>query len=148
MSTQEQLKPLRVVVADDHEAYRAGIARALETAGIWVVGLAARGDAALALVRELQPDVALLDLRMPGMSGSEIAEAIIEERLPTRVVILSAYSEPELVSDAVRAGVFGYVEKEAPRSHILDAVRRCAHGQPDLPDGSGGLAEVILARPA
>jgi two-component system nitrate/nitrite response regulator NarL len=122
--------PTRVLVADDHPAYRRGVVRALERAGLEVVAQAGDGAAALALARELTPDVALLDLRMPEATGSEIATALRAEGSPTRVVVLSAYIEPEVVSAALSAGVYGYLSKDASRAAIVWAVAAAADGEP------------------
>src|SRR5882757_4744817 len=99
----------RVLVADDHVAYRHGVVRALERAGLEVVAEAGDGAEALALARRLEPDVALLDLRMPEASGSEVAATLRDEGSPTRVLVLSAYLEPEVVGAALLAGVYGYL---------------------------------------
>ncbi len=120
----------RVLVADDHPAYRRGVVRALERAGLEVVAQAGDGAAALELARRLEPDVALLDLRMPEASGSEVASALREEGSPTRVVVLSAFDEPELVRAALRAGVYGYLSKDSSRADIVWAVSAAADGHP------------------
>ena len=120
----------RVLVADDHPAYRRGVVRALERAGLEVVAQAGDGAAALELARRLEPDVALLDLRMPEASGSEVASVLREEGSPTRVVVLSAFDEPELVSAALLAGVYGYLSKDSSRADIVGAVSAAADGQP------------------
>jgi two-component system, NarL family, nitrate/nitrite response regulator NarL len=120
----------RVLVADDHPAYRRGVVRALERAGLEVVAQAGDGAAALELARRLEPDVALLDLRMPEASGSEVASALREEGSSTRVVVLSAFDEPELVSAALRAGVYGYLSKDSSRADIVWAVSAAADGLP------------------
>jgi two-component system, NarL family, nitrate/nitrite response regulator NarL len=120
----------RVLVADDHPAYRRGVVRALERAGHEVVAQADDGAAALELARRLAPDVALLDLRMPEASGSEVAARLRDEGSPTRVVVLSAYIEPEVVSAALSAGVYGYLSKDASRAAIVWAVAAAGHGEP------------------
>jgi two-component system nitrate/nitrite response regulator NarL len=120
----------RVLVADDHPAYRRGVVRALERAGHEVVAQAGDGAAALELVRRLAPEVAVLDLRMPEASGSEVAATLRDEGSSTRVLVLSAYSEPEVVSAAIRSGVYAYLSKDAPRSAIVWAVSAAAAGEP------------------
>jgi two-component system, NarL family, nitrate/nitrite response regulator NarL len=120
----------RVLVADDHAAYRHGVVRALERAGHEVVAEADDGAAALELARKLEPDVALLDLRMPEASGSEVAAALRDEGSPTRVLVLSAYLEPEVVGAAMLAGVYGYLSKDASRAAIVWAVAAAADGEP------------------
>jgi two-component system nitrate/nitrite response regulator NarL len=127
--------PLRLVVADDHDAYRTSVTEALEHEDVWVVGVASTGRAALDAIRELEPDVAVLDMRMPGMGGAEVARRVRADRLPTRVLILSAYIEAELIADAIGAGAAGYLSKDATRGQILDAVLGCARGERVLPPG-------------
>jgi two-component system nitrate/nitrite response regulator NarL len=120
----------RVLVADDHAAYRRGVVRALERAGHDVVAEAKDGAAALELARELEPNVALLDLRMPEASGSEIAAALRDEGSNTRVVVLSAYVDPEVIGAAFLAGVYGYLSKDSSRAAIVSAVAAAADGEP------------------
>ncbi len=127
--------PLRLIVADDHPSYRRSIGVALGEVGIEVLALVEDGVRALAAAREHAPDVALLDLRMPGLGGAEVARALAREGSSTRVLILSAYAEPELVVHAVHAGVAGFVSKEASRREIVAAVTRCAAGERVLPPG-------------
>jgi len=120
----------RVLVADDHTAYRRSVVRALERAGLDVVAAVGDGAEALALVRRLEPDVALLDLRMPEASGSEVATMLRDEGSSTRVLVLSAYLEPEVVRAALHAGVYGYLSKDASRAAIVLAVSAAADGEP------------------
>src|SRR4051794_5790905 len=132
-----QRMPLRLIVADDHPGYRPSIGVALGDVGIDVLALVEDGVRALAAAREHAPDVALLDLRMPGLGGAEVARALAREGSATRVLILSAHAEPELVAHAVQAGVAGFVSKEASRREIVAAVTRCAAGERVLPPGLG-----------
>ena len=117
---------ITVVVADDHDAFRTGIVLALERAGLSVVGIAGDGNAALDLIHRLHPDVALLDQRMPCRTGAELAGTLRGEGDPTRIVILSAYQEPELVRQAVDAGAVRFLSKDASRGEIVKAVRLSA----------------------
>jgi two-component system nitrate/nitrite response regulator NarL len=118
-----------VVVADDHPLFREGIERAVrERPELELVGSAQDGREALALVRELHPEVAVLDLRLPGLDGLQILNAITRDDLPTRVLMLSASGEPELVYRAVQGGAAGYFRKEADRHTILDAISAAARG--------------------
>jgi two-component system nitrate/nitrite response regulator NarL len=138
---------VRVVVADDHPLFRDGIERAVrERPDLDLVGLAADGREALAMVRALTPRVAVLDLRLPGLSGLRILNALTRDAVPTRVVFLSAIGDAEVVYRAVQAGAAGYFRKEAPREAILDAIAAVARGdsaiEPVLYDG---LIEQIRA---
>ena len=115
---------IRVLLADDHPAVRAGIRGALERAAdIEVVGEASDGEEALRLVEELRPDVALLDCRLPGREGAEVAEAIRERGWPTRVLALSAYQEDKYIYGMLQAGAAGYVLKDEPLETVAAAVR-------------------------
>jgi two-component system nitrate/nitrite response regulator NarL len=124
---------IRVVAADDHPAYLRATTETLTRAGLDVVGISSNGQAALEDVRTHAPDVALLDLRMPGLSGADVAR-LVRARYPnTRVVILSAYDDREIVELAVAAGATAYVSKDSPPEEIVRAVCRAADGQSTLP---------------
>lgn len=139
--------PVRVVVADDHPLYREGVARALTGAGFDVVGEADTGPEALELIRELRPDVALVDYRLPPPDGIEIAATVTRDELSTRVLLLSAYGDQDLVYKALESGAAGFVVKESRRQEIVDAVRECASGATFISPGlATGIASVIRQR--
>jgi two-component system, NarL family, nitrate/nitrite response regulator NarL len=118
-----------VVVADDHPLFREGIERAVkERPELELVGSARDGREALDLVRALQPLVAVIDLRLPGLDGLQVLNAVTRDGVPTRVLILSASGDPELVYRAVQGGAAGYFRKEADRHTILDAISAVARG--------------------
>ncbi len=115
----------RVVFADDHPLFRDGLARAISShLGLELVGEAFDGPGALALIGELEPDVALLDVKMPHLDGIEVCASVARRvpRLATRVVLLSAYLDPSLIWRAAVAGAAGYLSKEASRADICDAL--------------------------
>ncbi|HTZ09350.1 MAG TPA: response regulator transcription factor [Acidimicrobiales bacterium] len=121
--------PLQVVIVDDHEVLRAGTRQVLETApDIVVVGEADDGETALAMVRDLEPDVVLVDIRLPGHSGIEVARRVSAGFPGTKVVILSAYDDPEYLREALAAGVAGYLLKTMPRDELINAVRAAGLG--------------------
>lgn len=126
-------KPLRVVLADDHVMVRQGIHQFLEEEGdITVVAEAADGREALALVAQHQPDVAVLDVQMPEMTGVE-ATRQIRSRFPgVRILILTAYDDDPYVFALLRAGADGYILKSAPAEELVRAVRSVAAGQTAL----------------
>jgi DNA-binding NarL/FixJ family response regulator len=126
-------KPLRVVLADDHVMVRQGIRQFLEEEpDITVVAEAADGQEALQLVAEHLPDVAVLDVQMPGMTGIE-ATREIRARLPhVRILILTAYDDDPYVFALLRAGADGYILKSAPAEELVRAVRSVAAGQTAL----------------
>jgi DNA-binding NarL/FixJ family response regulator len=124
---------IRVVAADDHAAYLRATTDTLRKAGLSVVAVSTTGAGALEEVREHAPDVALVDLRMPGLSGAEVARAVRARFPATRVVILSAYDDEEIVRVAIDAGATGYVTKDSSPEEIVRAVVRAAAGERTLP---------------
>jgi two-component system nitrate/nitrite response regulator NarL len=136
-----------VVFADDHPLFRDGLARALSAhVRLELVGEAAEGVRALELIQELEPDLALLDLKMPGLDGLEVCRAVAAGSPPlrTRVVLLSAYVDPGLVARAMCAGAAGYLSKDASRTEICDALLEVAAGNTAFdPGASAGLADEL-----
>lgn len=121
--------PLKVVIADDHPLILQALATTLEGEGIEVVAQAADGEAAWQAVSKWRPDVVVLDLKMPGRNGVEVARAVKHAGLPTRVVLLSYFLESYLAERAAEFGVHGYLLKENPPEVILHAVREVAAGE-------------------
>ncbi len=113
--------PTRVVVAEDEAIIRMDLRELLEEEGYEVVAECGRGDEAVALVREHQPDVALLDIKMPGLDGISAAREINQEHL-TAVVLVTAFSQRELIEEASDAGVHGYVVKPFERHDLAPAI--------------------------
>ena len=140
--------PVRALVADDHPVFRKGLSRFLAASGgIEVVGEAATGPQALELILRHEPDVALLDLQMPGLDGAQVAAAVRDEGLTTRVLIVSAYDDPAHVYDALAQGAAGFVHKEAPPDEIIAGVLACAAGRDVVsPRLAPGLAAEIRQR--
>ena len=121
---------LRVVVADDHPLYRSGIVRALESSEAFdVVGEASDGTAALALIRLHRPDVAVLDVRMPGMDGIDVIAVLARDGHPVPVVLLSAFDDEQLVAAGLEAGAAAYIGKGADRDAICLDVAAAARGR-------------------
>ena len=119
-----------MIVADDHPLFRDAIERAVRgRPELELVGAVADGRAALAAIRDLAPDVAVLDLRLPGLDGLQVAGAVTRDRLETRLLILSASGEPEVVYRALQLGAAGYFLKGAERDAILDAIAAIARGR-------------------
>jgi DNA-binding NarL/FixJ family response regulator len=123
-------RAIRVLVADDHAIVRTGIRHVLETEpGFTVVGEASNGAEALALALELAPDVAVLDISMPGVSGLQAA-AELRSRCPdTRVLILSMHDNTEYVLESLRAGVHGYLLKDSAAAELGAALRAVCRGE-------------------
>lgn len=128
---------VRVVVADDHPIYRDGMVRAIsERPDLELVGEASSGREALAAIEELKPDVALLDIRMPGLDGLEVLGAVRRDTAATQVLLLSAHVDSDLAYRAVAAGAKGYLSKQAARQEICDGIAAIATG------GTAFAAEV------
>ncbi len=124
---------IRVLLADDHAVVRQGIRRFLEEADdIEVVAEAANGREALERIREHRPDVAVVDIRMPEMSGVEVTRRIRERYPQTRVLILTAYDDDPYVFALLQAGADGYVLKTASGDELVQAVRTVYQGQSAL----------------
>jgi DNA-binding NarL/FixJ family response regulator len=134
---------MRVVIADDHTFYREGLARLLRKFGVDVVGEAPDGDAALRLVEETSPDVLLLDLRMPGVSGLDALRMLTERAGPARVLVLSVSAEESDVTEAIAAGASGYVLKDEPVEEVVAGIRAAAAGGARI---SPGTASALLGR--
>jgi two-component system nitrate/nitrite response regulator NarL len=141
---------VRVVVGDDHPIFREGLVRALLLSGsVDVVGEADDGLSALELIKAHRPEVALLDYRMPGMDGAQVAAAVQRSEWPTRVLLISAQDEPEIVYQAIQQGAAGFLPKEATRAEIVRAVLDCATGRDVVsPALVGHLASEIRRRAA
>jgi DNA-binding NarL/FixJ family response regulator len=121
---------VRVLVADDHAIVRTGIRHVLEgEPGFTVVGEAATGPEALALALEHRPDVAVLDISMPGQSGLSITAELRRHCPDTRVLILSMHDNTEYVLESVRAGAHGYLLKDTAATELRGAVRAVAQGE-------------------
>jgi two-component system nitrate/nitrite response regulator NarL len=137
-----------VIVADDHPLYREGVVRALLASGrIDVVAEAEDGRSALAVIQEHLPDVALIDYKLPELDGLAVTNAVMREELPTRVLIVSAFTDSGVVYKALETGAAGFVSKEARREQIADAVLACARGENVVPaDIAAGLVSEIRLR--
>jgi two-component system, NarL family, nitrate/nitrite response regulator NarL len=142
--------PVRVYLADDHPLYLGAVACAIrERADMELVGEARNGPDALAGIRELQPDVALLDMRLRDLSGLHVLELAVAERTRTRFVFLSAHIDSELVYAALAGGAAGYLSKEIDRETIWEAIVAVAAGEHFLSgDVQRALAHAIRRRDA
>jgi len=137
-----------VLVADDHPLFREGIERAIrERPELELVGAAGDGREALDRIRELAPEVAVLDLRLPELDGLQVLNALTRDGLATSVLFVSASGDPELVYRAVQMGAAGYFRKEADRESILDAIAAVARGRTVIdPELQAGVFEQVRIR--
>jgi DNA-binding NarL/FixJ family response regulator len=132
---------IRVVLVDDHELVRTGFRMILAAqAGIEIVGEAADGEQGLALIRREQPDVALVDVHMPALSGIELTDRVRKHKLETRVVILTVVSEAPFPKRLIEAGASGYLTKGCAADELVRAVRQVADGRRYL---SPDVAEML-----
>ncbi|MFN8636577.1 MAG: response regulator transcription factor [Chloroflexota bacterium] len=138
---------IRIVVVDDHPIVRQGLVAALDDeADFEVVAAAGSAEEALTLVSRLRPDLALLDLELPGLSGVEAIPRILEQSPQTRVLVFTAYDTDERVLSAVRAGAGGYLLKGAAVAEIAAAIRTVAAGSSALaPSAAAHLADAVRA---
>ena len=137
---------IRVLVADDHPITREGMAGIIDSAGdMTVVAETGDGREAVELHRKLRPDVAVLDLRMPGLTGAEATAAILAESPDARILLLSALHGDEDIYRALHAGARGYLLKDLSREELLEAIRAVFAGQRRIPpEVADRLAERML----
>jgi DNA-binding NarL/FixJ family response regulator len=130
-ATTKPTEAIRVLITDDHPIVRIGLADLLGTAaGLRVVGVAGCGAEGVRLARALKPDVVVMDLSMPGMDGREATRQIVAERPATRVLILTAFRDRDLIDGASGCGAVGSVLKDAAPAELIAAVRAAAGSAP------------------
>jgi two-component system response regulator NreC len=124
----------RILLVDDHAMFRAGIKALLEAEGrIQVIGEASSGDEAVDKVRELKPDVVIMDLSMPGSNGLEATRRIAALELDTKVLVLTVHAEEEYLVPVVEAGASGYLTKTSADNDLIEAIKVVARGEVYLP---------------
>jgi len=138
---------MRVLIVDDHDLFRTGLRALLEESGFDAAG-AASGEAALRRVADLSPQVVVMDLNMPGMSGIEATRRLLEIVPEAAVLILTISNDDARVIDAVRAGALGYLLKDAPLDEIVAGIRAAAAGHSTIaPRIAGALLEHVRDTP-
>lgn len=121
---------IRVLIADDHPIVCQGIRKLLESAGeITVIAEAHTGGEALQMIEKFKPDVVLLDMEMPDMSGVEVVKKVAKDKLPTRILGLSSYDDSTFISELLSFGASGYLLKDEAPDQIIEAVRGTARGE-------------------
>jgi AmiR/NasT family two-component response regulator len=141
---------MRILIAEDETIIRLDLRDLLERSGHDVVGEARDGEEAVALARELQPELAIMDVKMPKLDGIEAAKRIMDER-PLPIVLLTAYGQQELVNRAVEAGVFGYLVKPFREQDLVPAIEtaRARHAElAEVREQAESLADALAARKA
>jgi response regulator NasT len=148
MSGPEASEAMRVLLAEDEAIIRLDLRDLLERAGYEVCAEAKDGEEAITLAQREQPDIAILDVKMPKLDGIDAARRILEER-PIPIVMLTAYSQDELVSRAVEAGVFGYLVKPFREADLLPAIRAASARHEELValrEEAQSLTEALATR--
>jgi DNA-binding NarL/FixJ family response regulator len=134
VATTKRTGSIRILLVDDHPVVRAGLASMLSTiSGLTVCGAASTGEEALQLIDREQPDVLLLDLRMPGMSGIELLRAIRVQPFPPKALVLTSYESDEEIYRAIEAGAQGYLLKSTPQAEIVAAIQAVHSGRHHIP---------------
>jgi DNA-binding NarL/FixJ family response regulator len=140
---------IRILVVDDHPIVRGGIVALLADADdMTVIGEAPDGETAVTLARELEPDLVLMDLRMPGIDGDEATARILAERPGIRVVILTTYETDASILTAIEAGASGYLLKAAPQEELLAGIRSVARGEVALAPSIAAMLVKRVAAPS
>ena len=133
----------RVVIIDDHELFRGGLVQLLEERGIVVVGESGLAVDGIRLVGELHPDVALMDLSLPGMSGIAATQRLSASAPLVKVLVLTVSADEQSVTDALLAGACGYLLKDAPIDHVVEGIRAAARGESSI---SPRIASQLVRR--
>lgn len=132
---------IRVVLADNHALVRQGLRALLEREGLEVAGEAADGREAVRLAHDLRPDVVLLDIGMPLLNGIDAAREIQKESRGTKTILLTRHDEDQYVTEALRAGVKGYVLKKQAATDLVDAIRQACRNEVYL---SPGISRAVV----
>jgi DNA-binding NarL/FixJ family response regulator len=140
---EKALDDVRVLVVDDHDLFRTGLKTLLEEQGVNVVGEAANGQTAIRMASELAPDVVIMDLNMPGLTGVETTRKLAGIAPLTRVVVLTISADDEDVMDAVMAGACGYLLKDSSIQELIMGIRAAAGGESLI---SPQIAAKVLRR--
>ena len=140
--TGETTEPINVVLVDDHELFRGGLREILEDQGVHVVGEAPDGERGVELVADLAPDVAVMDLNMPGMGGVEATRQIGTRMPATNVLVLTISSDDDSIMQAMLAGASGYMLKDAAVEELVAGIRAAAAGESSI---SPKIAAKVLA---
>lgn len=140
--------PLRVLVVEDHPLFRKGVVSLLAAEpDLEPAGVACSGEEAVAMAAQLQPNVVLMDLQLPAMSGIEATRAIISASPATKILVLTLFEDEESVLLALRAGARGYVLKDAEEADLLGAVRAVARGEAIFSQAVAGRVLAFFAQP-
>jgi DNA-binding NarL/FixJ family response regulator len=121
---------IRIVIADDHPVFRQGLRQIVEfESGLQVVGEASDGVEALRIIRELKPDIAVLDVKMPRMRGFEVARELQQQNISVSIIFLTMYDDESMFNEALNVGARGYLLKDSASSDIVSSIKLVASGQ-------------------
>lgn len=135
---------MRVIIADDHPIFRQGLINVIQEEGSFeIVGEANDGGKALRLIEKLAPDIAILDISMPGMTGLELAKETRDRELSTRIVVMTMYDDESYLDEAMDAGVMGYLLKDNAAVDLINCLKTIAAGRRYV---SPSMSEYLLGR--
>jgi two-component system response regulator DevR len=138
---------IRLLIVDDHEMIREGLKAMLATeSDIALVGDAANGEQALAQIERLRPNVALLDVRLPGLSGIDVCRTVAESYPETAVIILTTFTDEDLVTRCIQAGARGFIVKDIERFDLKKSIRAVARGEAVIDSKAAGAVLAQLRR--
>ena len=143
------MSKMKVLIVDDHAVVRQGVRALLETErGITIAGEAEDGVQALQMIRQLHPDVVLLDLVMPRMEGTEVIRRVVAEGLKTSILVLTSFATDDKVFPAIKAGALGYLLKDSGPRELVDAIYQVYRGESSLSPPIARKLVLELSRPA
>jgi DNA-binding NarL/FixJ family response regulator len=120
---------ITIVVVDDHPLFRQGVVNTLSLESDFkIIGQAENGNEALKLIRNLRPCIAIVDINLPGVNGQQVTHQVVQEKLPTRIVLLTAYDDQEQIIHAAWAGAAAYCAKDVDPQHLVQAIRNVVIG--------------------
>jgi DNA-binding NarL/FixJ family response regulator len=124
------MEEVTIIVVDDHPLFRQGVINLLSLEpGFKIVGQAENGTNALALIRNLHPAIAVVDIGLPGMNGQQVTRRVVQEKLPTRIVLLTAYDDQEQIIHAAWAGAAAYCAKDIEPNQLIQAIKEVVEGK-------------------
>jgi two-component system, NarL family, response regulator DegU len=124
-----QMNKIKIIIVDDHPLFRQGVADSLSLEpDLSVVGQCSDGESALELIRTMQPSVAIIDVNMPGINGQQVTRLVVAEKLPTRIILLTAYDDEEQRIHAMSVGAAAYCTKDVEPERLIATVRSVAEG--------------------
>lgn len=136
------MKKIKIIIADDHPVFLQGLAAILNSEpSIEIMGQASNGEAALALIRKFNPDIAVLDVQMPEPDGFQVAEEVLRQNMPTAIIFLTMFKEESLIKKVFNLGIRGYVLKENAIGEIIQSIKTVYTGETYI---SPQISSVLL----